>query len=170
MYTWFYLMSVLICLSFKISSIEFSSLPMSCIILAICTAKLWGKCLRKDMWKCLWFFFFTFSYPCNVRESIVLDQIFEMEILMDWHVMRIPESENHIFTVWFVCMCVCVCLLSALLKKQIAAESSNLVVYICIIYRSYFKLFIKIEQKLCVEGHTKKFIQKSIKACRRNFL
>ena len=28
---------------------------------------------------------------------------------MDLHVLRSPESENHIFSVWSVCMCVCIC-------------------------------------------------------------
>ena len=30
---------------------------------------------------------------------------------MDLHVLRSPESENHIFSKWSVCMCVCVCVL-----------------------------------------------------------
>ena len=49
------------------------------------------------------------------REIIVLGQIFEMEILMDLHVLRDPEYENHISSALSVCMCVCmsVCLLSA---------------------------------------------------------
>ena len=29
---------------------------------------------------------------------------------MDLYVLRPPESENHIFSIWPVCMCVCVCL------------------------------------------------------------
>ena len=49
-----------------------------------------------------------------------------MNSLMDLHVLRSPESENHIFSVWSVYMCVCVCvyvcvcvcLLSALLKNE----------------------------------------------------
>ena len=36
-----------------------------------------------------------------------LGQIFEVEILMVLHVLRSPESENHIFSIWSVCMCVC---------------------------------------------------------------
>ena len=51
---------------------------------------------------------------------------------MDLHVLRFPESENHIFSVWFVCMCVrvsvCVCVpVIRITQKQITAESSNLV-------------------------------------------
>ena len=50
-----------------------------------------------------------------IEEVLFLGQIFEMEILMDLNVMRIFESENHIFSVWSVCMyaCVFVCLLPA---------------------------------------------------------
>ena len=51
--------------------------------------------------------FFTFSYLCNGRESIILGQ---MEILMDLQVVRSPEFENPIFSVWCVCMCVCMSL------------------------------------------------------------
>ena len=39
----------------------------------------------------------TFSYPCKVKKVLFFDQIFEMEILMNLHVMRAPKFENHIF-------------------------------------------------------------------------
>ena len=42
-------------------------------------------------------------------------------------------------------------------QKQIKAEASNLVFYICITYTCYLKLFIKIGQKLCVQGYKKEF-------------
>ena len=42
-------------------------------------------------------------------------------------------------------------------QNQIATETSNLVFYICIVRKRYLKLFIKIGQKLCVQGHTKEF-------------
>ena len=51
-------------------------------------------------------------------------------------------------------LCVFVCLLSPKLKKK---KISNLVFYICILNRWYSNLFIKIGQKLCVQGHTKEF-------------
>ena len=51
--------------------------------------------------------YFYFLLPIR-RESIVFGQIFEMEILMDLHVLRSPESEKHIFSLQSVCMCVCV--------------------------------------------------------------
>ena len=47
-----------------------------------------------------------------VEKVLFLDLIFEKELLMDLHVMRSPESENHIFSVWSVCMCVCVSVIS----------------------------------------------------------
>ena len=40
------------------------------------------------------------------KENAVLDQIFEMEILMDLHVLRTPESENHILSCWSMCVSV----------------------------------------------------------------
>ena len=73
---------------------------------------------------------------------------------MDLHVLRAPESENHVFSVWSVCMGVCIINIT---QKQITAEVSNLVFYICIMYRRYLKLFTKIRQKLCVQEHTKEF-------------
>ena len=82
----------------------------------------------------------TFYYFLLSRESIVLGQIFEMEILMDLYVLRSPESENHIFSKWSVCMfvclsvCMCVCLsvcqcicvsVISITQKQITAKTSN---------------------------------------------
>ena len=55
-------------------------------------------------------FDFYFLLPIS-RESIVLGQTFEMEILMDLHVLRSPESENHIFNCWiYVHACVYICM------------------------------------------------------------
>ena len=42
------------------------------------------------------------------REILFWGQIFEVEILMGLQVFGSPESKNHIFIVWNVCMCVCV--------------------------------------------------------------
>ena len=71
---------------------------------------------------------------------------------MDLHVLKPSESENNIFSVWSVCVSVI-----SITQKQITAETSNLVFYICIMRRCYLKLFMKIAQKLCVQGHTKEF-------------
>ena len=96
---------------------------------------------------------FTHVMVCKVK-IILGGQTFEMEILMDLHVLRSPDSENHIFSKWSLCMCVCVCLCVCvsvinLTQKQIIAESSNLAFYIWVIGRCYLKLFIKIGQKFC---------------------
>ena len=56
---------------------------------------------------------FAAHFTINGRESIVFGQIFEMEILMNLHILRSPESEKHIFSVWSLCVCVSVCQLSA---------------------------------------------------------
>ena len=96
--------------------------------------------------------FFTFSYPCNGRGSIIFVLIFKIEILMDLHVVKSPESENHIFNAWSVCVSVI-----SITQKQITAKASNLVFYICITYRCSLILYINIGQKLCVQGHTKEF-------------
>ena len=70
---------------------------------------------------------------------------------MDLHVLRFPESENHIFSKWAVCMCVCASVIS-ITQKQITEETSNVVFKISITYRSYFKLFIKIEKNSVYMG------------------
>ena len=56
-----------------------------------------------------------------IEKVLFLGEIFEMEILMDLHVMRAPESENHILSIWSVCMCICVSVIS-ITQKQITAE------------------------------------------------
>ena len=73
-----------------------------------------------------------------VEKVLFLGKIFQMEILMKLHVMRVPESENHIFSIWSVCMCMCLCAcvcvsVISITQKQSTAELSNLVFNICII-------------------------------------
>ena len=84
----------------------------------------------------------TYDFLLPTRESIVLGQIFEAEILMDLYVLKSPEPENHIFSVCFVCMCLCLCLwvcvrvwvsVIYITQKKIKVESWNLIFYICII-------------------------------------
>ena len=121
--------------------------------------KLWHFRLIITFFKiCLFFFIIIiFSYLCMVEKALFLGQIFEMEILMDLHVTRTRESKNHIFS-FGVCICMCVRVsVINIIKKQITAKTSNLVIYICFMYRCYLKLFIKIGRKLCVQGHIKKF-------------
>ena len=61
---------------------------------------------------------FTFFY-LSVEKVLFWGQIFEMEILMDLHVLRSPESENHIFNVWSVCM------LSVYLKNKLQLKHQS---------------------------------------------
>ena len=61
-----------------------------------------------------------------------------------------PLNPKITFLVFGLCLC-----LIGIIQKHISAEISNLVFYICIMYRCYLKFFIKIGQKLCVQGHTK---------------
>ena len=42
-------------------------------------------------------------------KALFLGQIFEMQILMDLHVIRTSESGNHFCVCLLVCMCMCVC-------------------------------------------------------------
>ena len=94
-----------------------------------------------------------------VKKVLFLDQTFEMENLADLHVTRFFEAKKFIFSVWFVCMCIRLCVwlyaYCNITQKQITTETSILVFYICIMYRCYLKLFIKIGQKLCVQGTQK---------------
>ena len=103
---------------------------------------------------------FYFLLPIR-KESIVLGSNFRSR---DLPVLRTPEFENHIFSVWSMCMCVCVSVrmcvslcVSVIKKKKITAESLNLVLNICIIGRCHLKIYIKIGQTICVQGHAKEF-------------
>ena len=55
-----------------------------------------------------------------------------------------------------VCVCMCVSVIS-ITQKKIAADTSNFVFYICILFKCNIKLSMKIGKKLCVEGITKNF-------------
>ena len=78
-----------------------------------------------------------------LRDKMFWDQTYEMDILLDLHVLRSTESENHIFSSG---LCVFVINIT---RKQNAAETSNLY-HICIICKFYLKLFIK---TLCTGAH-----------------
>ena len=49
-------------------------------------------------WKLTSLDIFIFSYPYNVEEALFMAQIFEVDILMNLHDLRFPESENQIFS------------------------------------------------------------------------
>ena len=71
---------------------------------------------------------FFLQFKVNLQKEsffiffLSLTQIFEMENMMDLHVLRSPESVKHIFRGWSVCVCVSVI---SLTQKQITAETSN---------------------------------------------
>ena len=98
--------------------------------------------------------FFSFSSPYMI-EKIFLYQIFKMNILMDFQVLRSLEYEKSHFQ-RLVCVYLCVSVIS-ITQKQVTAESSNMAFYICNICRCYLNFFIKTGQKLCVQGHTNEF-------------
>ena len=52
---------------------------------------------------------FNFLLTLVVKKVLFWSQIFEMEILMNLHLLKFSESENHFFSGWSLCMCVCVC-------------------------------------------------------------
>ena len=52
---------------------------------------------------------FTFCLPRMVEKVLLSGRFSEMEILMDLHVKRSPESKNYIFSLFSMCMCVSVC-------------------------------------------------------------
>ena len=86
------------------------------------TARIFGIKTNFDKWIIINFYNFSIwvkrlisvtvllSLIHKIGKALFLAQIFEVEILMDWYVLRFHESENHIFSAWSVCMCVCVCL------------------------------------------------------------
>ena len=59
-----------------------------------------------------------------VEKILFSGQIFEIEILIDWQVLRSPESENHILAVG---LCECVI---GITQKQIIEKTLNLAFYI----------------------------------------
>ena len=115
---------------------------------------------NKDWWKLFivyfcrvsYLSFFAFSYPCNSRESIVFCQIFETEIF--WWIKTFWGPLNPKITLLPFSLCVSVI---SITLKQITTEASNLVFYICIMYRCYLKRFIKIGQIICIQRYTKIF-------------
>ena len=108
---------------------------------------------------------FNFSYLCKVEKVLFRSQIFEMNILMDLHVLRSSECENHLFSSRSVGVNVCVRLyvcvsVISIVQKQSAGEleTLNLVFFIYTICRCYLKLFKKIGQKLFVQGVYKRIL------------
>ena len=51
---------------------------------------------------------FIFSFLGMVKKELFFDLSFEIKILMDWHILRFPESENQVLSGWPLSFCVCV--------------------------------------------------------------
>ena len=101
-------------------------------------------------------FFFIFSYLYLEKISFwrKFSKLRFWWIYTFWGLL----SPKTTFLAFSMCVSVSLCLsVISITQKQIKAETSNLVFNISIIYRCYLKLFIKIGQKLCVQGHTKEF-------------
>ena len=88
-----------------------------------------------------------------------------MKIAMDSQVFKSPDSENHLFRVWSVCVTI-----TNITPKQIIAETPNLSFYICIICRCNMLLETFSENQTigCVKRHTKEL--ENIMAYRQNVL
>ena len=78
-------------------------------------------------------------------------QIFEIETLMDLHVLKPSESENYVFSSWIMRVCII-----STSQKQNVAENANFVFFLYVMHRYLMKLFIKIEQKVCAKKYTLK--------------
>ena len=119
-----------------------------------------NRFLRTFFWLYLNIFTFTFLFflfsltHVMVEKVLFLSQNFELEISMNLHVMKTPKSEKHIFGLR-VCACLCVC--HQYNSKTNYSRNTKIGILYFIIYTCYLKLFIKISQKLCVQGHTKEF-------------
>ena len=74
------------------------------------------------------------------RESSVFGSNFRNGDFDGFTCLEVPRIRKTHFQ-QMVCVYVCVSVIS-ITQKQITAETSNLVFYICIIYRCYLKLFI----------------------------
>ena len=93
--------------------------------------------------------FFLLSLIYRIEKVLFSGQFFETEFSPDLHVFRSPESENHVFSNWSVCVSVClsVCLsVNTITQKRKVVERSNLVCRMFIIGGCYPKLFIEIGQ------------------------
>ena len=102
------------------------------------------------IWLRPWCEVFYFLLPIYWKKVLFWGQDFEMEICRFWETLNSKITYLTFGLCVFVCLCVCYQHNS----KQITAEISNLVFYICIIYRCFLKLSIKIRQKLCEQGYT----------------
>ena len=78
---------------------------------------------------------------------------------MNLLVLKFTKSDHHIVNGWPLCMCVCVCVSAiSIAQKQINSRTFKChIFYIYIIFRCYFKVFMRISQKLSVQGQVNEF-------------
>ena len=112
-----------------------------------------------------------------IEKVSFFSQIFETEILMDFYALRAPDSDNHIFSGWFVCLCLCICYPRSS-KINYNRKFKFNILYLYYMLRIYYlfvskvsncnwKHFMTIGNKLCLQGHRKELF---ISAYGGNFL
>ena len=103
--------------------------------------------------------FLLFLIHVMVEKVLFWGWNFKMENLMVFHVMRTPEFENHIFSVWSVCVCVCPCVCDGCQHNSKTNNRKNTKLGILHLYHTQMLLetFNKNRTKLCVQGHSKVF-------------
>ena len=105
---------------------------------------------------------FTLIYPYVAKKVLFFGQRF-------WWIYKSRGPLNQKITFLVVGLFVCESVIS-ITQKQTIAETSYLILYIFIIWRSYLKLFMKIGQIICVQRHKNKQINKYITAHNVKFL
>ena len=102
-------------------------------------------------------FIFNFSYPCMVAKMSFLGQIYEEEIFGDLIPLRSPKFKNCILA-FELCVCVLVresvCVTVITLEKNKLWKKWKLAFYTRVIFWYYLKVFIKLGQIICLQGHT----------------
>ena len=100
-------------------------------------------------------FFLFFLKPMYGRESTVSMTIFWNRDVDGFTRFEVPRIKKSHFQ-RLACVYVCVSVIS-ITKKQNVGKFLNLVFCMCVTYRCYLNLFIKIWQIFCVQGYTKEF-------------
>ena len=91
-------------------------------------------------------FFHKYEFYLNLKSHWLTHSL--TLSLMDLHILRSPEFENHISR-----GCVWSCYYISITQKQIIGEIPNLVSYVRITCINYLKPFIKIGQRLYIGVH-----------------
>ena len=94
---------------------------------------------------------FCALFCSNVSECFEVPWIQKSHLLM----FSLSLSLSIFLSLWVWEREVCARVGDLLTPKQMIADTLNLAFYIYIIYRCFSKFFMKIEQKICMQGHTK---------------